>query len=54
MAAQLKEEFGVEATLIKGHSGVFDVTVDGDLVFSKYAVGRHAESGEVAKTLRQR
>jgi selenoprotein W-related protein len=27
--------------------GVFDVTVNGDLVFSKKAIGRHAEPGEV-------
>jgi len=27
--------------------GVFDVTVNGDLLFSKKAVGRHAEPGEV-------
>ncbi len=34
-------------TLTTGTSGVFDVTVDGDLVFSKAAEGRHAEPGEV-------
>ncbi|OQY20443.1 MAG: hypothetical protein B6I34_08670 [Anaerolineaceae bacterium 4572_32.1] len=34
-------------TLIPGGGGVFEVTVDGDLVFSKKALGRHAEIGEV-------
>ena len=34
-------------TLVPGSGGVFDVTVNGELVFSKQAVGRHAEPGEV-------
>ncbi len=33
--------------LIPSSGGVFDVTVNGELVFSKQAVGRHAEPGEV-------
>jgi len=34
-------------TLTTGSKGVFDVTVDGNLVYSKHAEGRHAEPGEV-------
>ena len=33
--------------LVPGTGGVFDVTVNGELVFSKQQVGRHAEPGEV-------
>ena len=33
--------------LVPGTGGVFDVSVNGELVFSKAAVGRHAEPGEV-------
>jgi selenoprotein W-related protein len=33
--------------LIPSSGGVFDVTVNGELVFSKKALGRHAEPGEV-------
>lgn len=33
--------------LVPGGGGVFDVTVNGELVFSKQEVGRHAEPGEV-------
>ena len=33
--------------LIPSTGGVFDVTVNGELVFSKHEVGRHAEPGEV-------
>jgi len=33
--------------LIPGTGGVFEVTINGDLVFSKKELGRHAEPGEV-------
>ena len=34
-------------TLIPSSGGRFDVTVNGDLIFSKKEMGRHAEPGEV-------
>jgi predicted Rdx family selenoprotein len=34
-------------TLTTGSGGVFDVTVDGELLYSKGEEGRHAEPGEV-------
>jgi predicted Rdx family selenoprotein len=34
-------------TFTTGSKGVFDVTVDGDLIYSKAETGRHAEPGEV-------
>lgn len=34
-------------TLIHGSKGIFDVIVDGELLYSKHETGRHAESGEV-------
>jgi selT/selW/selH-like putative selenoprotein len=40
--------------LIEGARGVFDVTVDGDLVFSKHRERRHAQPGEVVQLLSQR
>ena len=33
--------------LVAGNNGVFNVTVDGDLIYSKAQTGRHAEPGEV-------
>ena len=33
--------------LVTGENGVFDVTVDGDLIYSKAQTGRHADPGEV-------
>lgn len=33
---------------------MFDVKVDGELVFSKHQVGRHIHPGEAAALLRER
>ncbi len=35
--------------LIPSQGGVFEVEVNGDLVFSKKATGRHAEESEILK-----
>lgn len=46
--AELKAAFpDVAVTLIPSGGGVFEVEVDDTLVFSKKALHRHAESGEV-------
>jgi len=37
--------------LIPSGGGRFEVTVDGKLIFSKAALKRHAEKGEVLKQL---
>jgi selT/selW/selH-like putative selenoprotein len=34
-------------TLVPDKGGVFEVEVNGELVFSKQSLGRHAEPGEV-------
>ena len=38
-----------ELTVITGDKGVFDVTVDGETLYSKAETGRHAEPGEILK-----
>ena len=53
MSAELKDAFpDVEVKLIEGSGGVFEVTVDGVLVFSKKGVRRHAEPGEVVELIK--
>jgi selT/selW/selH-like putative selenoprotein len=37
--------------LVKGQDGVFEVTLDGTLVFSKRSLGRFPEPGEVETSL---
>jgi selenoprotein W-related protein len=39
--------------MIPSSGGVFEVTVNDRLVFSKKALGRHAQAGEVLELIRQ-
>lgn len=57
MAEQILGEFEHQTEslkLIPSRGGVFEVVVDGDLVYSKKATGRHAEYEEVAAEIRSR
>jgi selenoprotein W-related protein len=40
-------------TLIPSDGGRFEVTVNDQLIYSKLATGRHADSGEVLKLIKQ-
>ena len=55
MEARIREEFpAAEVRLVESSGGVFEVTADGDLVYSKKATGRHAEWEDVRDRLRER
>lgn len=41
-----------ELVIVPSDGGVFEVEVDGHLVYSKKATGRHAEYEEVLKSIR--
>jgi selenoprotein W-related protein len=43
-----------EWMLIPSKGGVFEVTIDGELVFSKQQLDRHAEEGEIRKLIEAR
>jgi selT/selW/selH-like putative selenoprotein len=47
LAAEIKENFGVESERIASGGGVFEITVDGSLIFSKKKLGRFPEEGEI-------
>jgi selT/selW/selH-like putative selenoprotein len=52
LAAELKQAYPeAEVKLIESSGGVFEVMVDGALVFSKKALRRHAQPGEVLKAI---
>ena len=54
MAADIERTLGIPATIQKGASGVFEVLHDGEVVFSKKALGRFPQAGEVEAALRKR
>jgi predicted Rdx family selenoprotein len=39
---------------VPSSKGRFEVTLDGELIFSKAALGRHAKAGEIAALVRER
>jgi selenoprotein W-related protein len=43
-----------DISLLPSSKGRFEVTLDDELIFSKAAIGRHAEAGEIAAIVRQR
>ena len=43
-----------ELKFVTGAKGVFDVVVDGDVLYSKHKTGRHANDGEVLELFRDR
>ena len=51
LAAELRSTLGVEAELIQGSRGVFDVRRDGELIYSKYETDRFPHPGEVIRLL---
>jgi selenoprotein W-related protein len=57
LAEELISEFGDQVdsiTLVRGSGGRFEVSVDGDMVFSKGEVKRHAQPGEIVQAIKGR
>jgi len=56
LTAELMKEFEYKIesfSLVPSDGGKFEVSVNGDLVYSKLKTNRHAEPGEVADLLRK-
>jgi selT/selW/selH-like putative selenoprotein len=43
-----------DIALLPSSKGRFEVTLNGELIFSKATVGRHAKAGEIARVVRDR
>jgi selenoprotein W-related protein len=56
MASLLKEYEDRIGTisLVPSDGGRFEVTLNGELIYSKLGTGRHAEEGEVVRLIRER
>lgn len=50
----MKKRFGFDSTLQKSKNGVFEVTMNDELIFSKKGLGRFPESGEVEGEIEKR
>jgi len=54
LAADIERKLGLDATLERGSSGVFEVFLNGELLFSKRASGRFPLPDEVEGLLAAR
>jgi len=53
LAAQLKDKLGLDARLIAGSGGEFEVVVNGELVYSKRAKGEFPDEQPLLETIRK-
>jgi selT/selW/selH-like putative selenoprotein len=53
LAEAIKGHTGQDVEMIKGSGGVFDVVVDGNLIFSKDDVDRFPDDNEILSQLEQ-
>jgi len=49
VSAELADGIGINATLIPGGGGIFDVIQDGRRVFCKHKLGRFPNPGEISQ-----
>jgi selenoprotein W-related protein len=53
VADLLKKEFEIEPELIKGSGGIFDVKVNGSLIYSKRKTGFFPTEDEIREKMKQ-
>jgi predicted Rdx family selenoprotein len=54
VAAEILEATGVDAELVEGKSGIFDVSVDGERIFSKRQESdRFPDPGEITTRMQE-
>lgn len=52
MGDELQKDLGAEIELIAGSNGIFEVAVDGRMIFAKSEQGRFPQSAEIISLIR--
>ncbi|MCF8057079.1 MAG: Rdx family protein [Desulfocapsa sp.] len=52
MEEELKKEFDADVELLASSGGVYEVVVDGEKIFSKKALNRFPNDGEIVQLIR--
>jgi len=47
LAGSIEKKHGIKSELIEGSGGIFDVKLDGKLIYSKFRTGRFPEHQEI-------
>jgi selT/selW/selH-like putative selenoprotein len=53
MGEELQKSLGSEIELIAGANGIFDISLDGRMIFSKFEQGRFPRPDEIIKLIEQ-
>ena len=53
MGDELKKNLGADIELIAGSNGVYDITVDGKRIFSKFDRGRFPQTEEIISLIQE-
>jgi selT/selW/selH-like putative selenoprotein len=51
LAAKIRQSLGVESRLVAEGRGIFDVVVDGNLVYSKFETGAFPDNDQLVNLL---
>jgi selenoprotein W-related protein len=54
LGIELKKNYGAEVVYKDGKNGIYNVIVDGELIFSKFDKGRFPKKGEILEILQNR
>lgn len=54
MAENLQKQFEASTELVKSSGGVFEVEMDGELIFSKKQLNRFPDDGEIEAAVKSR
>jgi len=49
----LKKNLGADILLVAGSNGIFDVSLDGNMIYSKSEQGRFPQPGEIVKLIEE-
>ena len=53
LAEKIRDELGITAQVIPGSKGVYDIVVDGNLIYSKYQTKQFPDNDEIIKLIKQ-
>lgn len=51
---ELKKKFEAEIELVAGSNGVFDVSLDGNMIYSKFEEGRFPQTDNIVERIKEK
>ena len=49
----MKKNLGAEIELVAGSNGVFDISLDGNMIYSKFEEGRFPQTGDILERIKK-